>query len=375
MHAEILKGVRPRRFAVAILPEAGTADMLTGVLTFFYYALFTKRAYQIQSYGLLPDFSMAFDSPFINWKSSYPDFLFEHMKFTYKRNRGYDGKRDPIFKRNVKSFTYWYLINNCTGADIFGRDDFRGIGPLNNSAPYAILAANRGRTYAIGSSATYGPAVRQLGMRPQSLARCAFLFLFTPNAGTQRKMEPFLHSVADPMALRIAIQIRVGDDVFTLDDYHVQNFSHFFSCAAEIEKHRRRPWHTRVIWYLTSDSLSVRREAKQLYGEKLLTNTRSQALHTECASYNKSVCSRGVLKEAFQSAVADIYLMTKAQYHVVSCGSGFGNYGAWLSGEVSHPHTYITCEGIWAIKIVLPKNCAPQDALPFEAVSKFGAGR
>lgn len=42
LHARVLHGAAPSRYAVAVLPEAGTADRLTGFLTLFYYALFTS---------------------------------------------------------------------------------------------------------------------------------------------------------------------------------------------------------------------------------------------------------------------------------------------------------------------------------------------
>eukprot|EP00906_Rhabdomonas_costata_P005490 RCo008217 len=147
LHAAILSGVRPLRLAVAVLPQAGIADQLTGVLTLFYYALFTERAFQIITYGVLPDFSMAFDSPVINWTASYPDVLFEHLKFSYKNLLSDTVGRLPEFRDDARAYTFWFLINNCTAADEFGTRNFSTIGPLNGTAPYAFLSSNRGRSY------------------------------------------------------------------------------------------------------------------------------------------------------------------------------------------------------------------------------------
>ena len=191
LHKEILSGVRPKRFAVVILPDRGTADQLTGALTMSYYALFTNRALQFVSYGAMPHFDMAFDSPFINWTASYPEELYEHLKFTYKGVVGFLGKREQSPNRTSSAHTYWYLVNDDTGPDAFGHSNFRKIGPLNDSAPYAFLSSNRGRSYMIIHNRAHGPHLQRLGLHGQDLARCAFRFLFTPNTETLRKLNPF----------------------------------------------------------------------------------------------------------------------------------------------------------------------------------------
>jgi hypothetical protein len=188
--------------------------------------------------------------------------------------------------------------------------------------------------------------------------------------------------MADRTALRIGIQIRVGDVVFSSkDQFHAWDYAHFFKCAARIEKRRRKPWHTKVVWYLASDSLSIRREAKAFYGRKLVTNTRSRAMHVgkdECKSQGKCVLQisrpqdRRVVKEAFRGAVAELYLLSMAQYHVLTDTGSFGQMGAWLSGETSHPHSYL-------LKLQKPSggavNCSRGMAVPFAVHSRVWSGR
>ena len=261
---------------------------------------------------------------------------------------------------------------NDGASDTFARSDLRSIPQLNDSAPYAFLTSNRGRTFILFRNPVHGPVLRGLGLRAESLARCAFMFLFTPNAETRLNAQRFLLAVEDPRALRIGIHIRVGDSAFTnKDDFLVETYIHFFDCAAQIEQDRRKPWHTRVIWYLASDSLSLRRGAKKLYGEKLLTDAKSPAVHTECASHNASTCTRSVMKKAFQSVAADLHVLSKAQYHVVTSSGGPGQMGAWLSGEVSHPHTYV-------LEHEPPRKarpCSPEEAVPYERLSEIWSGK
>eukprot|EP00906_Rhabdomonas_costata_P004702 RCo006956 len=371
MHAEVLKGVRPKRFAVALVSDGGTVDILTGILTLFYYALLTDRAFQIATYAQLPDFRMGFDSPYIQWSATYPDILFEHIKVSFHGIREFAGQRRPVFKHTTNAFTYWYIVNEG-GSDSLARSDFRKIYPLNDSAPYAFVSSNRGRTFLLFHNPVHRPALERLGLRAETLARCAFLFLFTPNAGTRRKAERFLPAVSDPTALRIGIQIRIGDVVFTSrDNFHVKDYAHFFDCAAQIEQDRRKPWHTRVVWYFASDSLSLRREAKKLYGSKLITNTHTPAVHTECTTHNASTCDRSVLREAFQTVAAEIYVMSKAQYHVLTSSGGIGQMGAWLSGEISHPHSYV----LERSPPQQARPCSPDKATPYKVLSEMWSGR
>lgn len=72
--------------------------------------------------------------------------------------------------------------------------------------------------------------------------------------------------------MSIGIQIRVGDEVFdhgavkTLaTSYYFQNF---FGCVNDIEKNilTTKP-DAKFLWYLISDSLPLKKEAKAKYGK------------------------------------------------------------------------------------------------------------
>lgn len=323
------------------------------------------------SYGHLPHFHVAFDSPSINWSASYPERIYEHLKV-----RGFQGERNPPPDLDPSAYTYWYLVNNDGAADTFGQKAFDKIGPLNASAPYAFIASNRGRTYAIFDNPAHGPELKRLGLRAESLARCAFHFLFTPNIATQRVMQPYLAALADPQALRIGIQIRVGDQVWGTDGSGatVSLYKHFFDCAEQIERSRRQQWHLRVVWYLATDSLFLRREAKRLYGSKLVTDTGYLPYHSDCALHNPSACRKDVVESVFRASVAELYLLTKAQYHVVTYTGGFGQLGGWLSGEIEHPHIYALPslrQGGTGKKV----TCGPHDAVSSHFMSRIWSGK
>lgn len=61
------------------------------------------------------------------------------------------------------------------------------------------------------------------------------------------------------------------------------NLSHFeawFDCAAQIEESRRTSPQQRVLWYLTTDSVALRRQAKAKLGDKLVTALDAPVAHT-----------------------------------------------------------------------------------------------
>jgi hypothetical protein len=68
LHQQMLAGERPPRYLVAVAVQGGLADRVVGIVTEFYFALLTGRAFQItNAYQPLPRFEGAYEAPFINW--------------------------------------------------------------------------------------------------------------------------------------------------------------------------------------------------------------------------------------------------------------------------------------------------------------------
>lgn len=66
LHAEILSGQRPPRYAVSVAVEAGLADRLSGLITQFYYALLSGRAFKTITYGQLPGYERGVDARYVS---------------------------------------------------------------------------------------------------------------------------------------------------------------------------------------------------------------------------------------------------------------------------------------------------------------------
>lgn len=80
-------------------------------------------------------------------------------------------------------------------------------------------------------------------------------------------------------------QVRHGDRVMGSGDWKDSNpndtvarAAAFFDCAQQIESSQATPGQ-KVLWYLNSDSHSLRLAAKQRFGAKLLTDTTTKVTY------------------------------------------------------------------------------------------------
>jgi hypothetical protein len=74
MHAAIVNGLAKPRYLVSVAPQTGAADRLTGIVTQFYFALLSKRAFTAYNPdpGTIPRFAAACDYPLFNWTHAEP---------------------------------------------------------------------------------------------------------------------------------------------------------------------------------------------------------------------------------------------------------------------------------------------------------------
>jgi len=174
----------------------------------------------------------------------------------------------------------------------------------------------------------------RMGLHPSLAFACAIDFLFRIRPQTLEPYTAELATLSDPDTLKIGIQIRVGDKVFTTgeDSSTVEVYRAFFDCAAQIEASRRRSADQKVVYYLISDSTRLRRLAAEAFGAKLLTSVDGVVKHTR---KKRSADPAEVLK-AFRAAVAEMWLFSLCDYHTTTLRSGFGRTGAFMSGRYHH---------------------------------------
>ena len=369
-HRAILNGTLPPRYLVSISIEGGLADRLTGTMTEFIFALLTGRAFQIITYGTLPRFEAAFLAPHINWSRPCDnDTLIANLKYTYRGQRGFQGDRS--YGPEVDTKLYWplYWINNDAELNFFLSSNVSNQPMNHENVTTLFIASNRGRIVRMFSNPYHRSQLFRMGLRPETAVKCLFNFLFSPTDALRKAMNREFTALQTTDALKININIRVGDSVFdpAFDDTTtLPPFEPFFDCASQIESFARLP-NQKVIWYFTSDSLRLRQLIKQKYGEKVLTEENLRYVHGDCGDSDAKRygnCTREAHDFSIRMAAGQIYAMSMCDYHVVSLMSGFGRFATVLS-HFWH-NVYLVHNN--------NRSCGPSNFDSLESVITDGAG-
>lgn len=316
LHQEVLRGVRAPRFAVSVAVEAGLADRLTGTITDFFYALLTDRAFQIMTYHPLPGLETVFYMPNIKWyRPTDPDELIGPLKYTYKGERGYEGTRELGRDINQTKYAMQYMINDIGGSfNDFISSDLNSFPKGHANAEVVFLASNRGGTIRLFDNPHHAAQLRAFGLTPQTAFQCAFKFLFGFKDADVSESETFSTLAKHPHQNVIGIQIRVGDGVFMGEDNtHIEDFLDYFKCAEEIEKYFSGSHG--FLWYLVSDSLTLRKDAKAKYGSKLVTGLQN-VTHVECSRNIHGCTSIEPAKRALKLAASELLAFSYPGHHV-----------------------------------------------------------
>jgi hypothetical protein len=187
LHQQILAGECPPRYLVAVAVQGGLADRIVGIITEFYFALLTGRAFQItNAHQALPRFEGAFEAPFINWTRHINDplTLTEHLKLTYGGVRHYEvgliengragmrcrclhlrlthrnfplcllyvlsqGPREMPDEILANTSDIWsmYLVNDRAANEFYGTSDLRQIPEGHADVSTLFVTSNRGRVF------------------------------------------------------------------------------------------------------------------------------------------------------------------------------------------------------------------------------------
>ena len=377
LHAGILGAPLPR-LLVSVAVEAGVADRLSGLITQFLMAFIQGRALQHISYGNIPDWEVAYTSPLKFFHSpQLADEVIDCVKFTYRGERGYTGPRnhDPALV-DPKSFFPLYLTNDYNSLTaMFSKQDLNTVPTGHSDAMTIISASNRGRSFVLFDNPHHADDLRALGLTPENAFACVHNFLFKLAPGVCdlicEQHAHLLDAAGTVGTLRIAIHVREGDSAFS--DKNEANWriaEAHFTCAEEIAATRAAPGQN-VMFYFNSDSLPLRRAASERYGKQILTDLRVSgqtdcSFHGGCSSVNAS----------FRSAIAQLDLFARADFHVVSVGSGYGAMGAWMSALKRHGESSPRSRSNHIYRVVNGefRDCSPGAADDSRAVAQGWAG-
>eukprot|EP01038_Epipyxis_sp_PR26KG_P004618 gene4618-6496_t len=278
------------RLLIQTVRAGGFNDRLVGVITGFYAALLSKRMYIIRAYGGYIPFEAAFDYSSYNWSANnMQSNIVDIVAAPSVDQDGFPTYDIPEMNSSFRNVNATW-INMMQRTPLFSSDtDPKVVDTILSDKTNILFESNRGGTYELFTRSNYSRKITSItGIHePQFCIYYAFYFLFKPNHHVIHLAKPYSSQLADKNTLKIGIQIRVGDKVWKKNYSPFINSSHyyenFFHCANWIEKNNlsvaNGQQKRNVKWYLISDSLSIRQDAKRIYGNKIVTNTNDVARH------------------------------------------------------------------------------------------------
>mmetsp|Transcript_9176 Transcript_9176/g.27560 ORF Transcript_9176/g.27560 Transcript_9176/m.27560 type:complete len:258 (-) Transcript_9176:7-780(-) len=150
-HKRTLRGELQPRYVVSVAVQAGLADRLVGTIQTFFYAIITKRAFQITTYDSIPGLELAFDPTRsqINWlRAPIEEEIIGPLKFSRQQELGLqDGEYHPVIDVKYKTkWAYMYLINDMAkSAEIFGGSNLLYEPAGYHESETVLVASNRGQ--------------------------------------------------------------------------------------------------------------------------------------------------------------------------------------------------------------------------------------
>lgn len=274
LHRDVLAAKRPPRYAVAVAVEAGKelgchapfykgfdhciltvelaaglTDNIVGIITAFFYAVLSDRAFQMLTHSDLPDFRDAYDYPHIDL-TRRPDQDTQHL--TQPLHHTYTGSREYGPEVDASLHASAYLINaNGENDKVFGSQDLRQW-PSGGKAETVFLGSNRGRVIKLFSNPHHSQQLYDMGLRPDTIFACGFQYLFQPNKIVKSLFQHYMSELqASSAALRIGVNIRAGDGVFAGHTVGEDIATDYISCAVEVENTRKGA-NQSVVWSASS---------------------------------------------------------------------------------------------------------------------------
>ena len=336
-------------FNVAL--ESGWTDRLVGSVTSLYWAILTERVFLEVTYGDLPSYSEALYSNWIDWEGFASNGIgeFEGAHFTFHDTRAYkhpEERERYFYERNASALAYF--MNDERKSSYFCDKDLRTIPWLPTeqaSSPRLFVTSNRGKTHCLLTNPHTREALQRMRLNQRSVYLCGFDFLFQPKQEVVTLARPYLNRLL-AYDIRITVSIRVrGDGAFrgvALSDNEMERITaKFYACARDIETDAIKRAHLIVkerpvttVWYVMSESSEVKRYvAKKWQSDRQIVTDNFVPIHPDCHDKNVTTCTKKDMHASAVVAMAQLFIASSSQFHVVTPGSGFGIQAAWLASQ------------------------------------------
>ncbi|KAG2186502.1 hypothetical protein INT44_002724 [Umbelopsis vinacea] len=319
----------------------GLADRMSGMISTFFHALMTDKAYFAYWDGENPfSLDILFEKPYINWHydmDTMEELFTNPPDDTYLTNEHVDLLNAKWATMESKIFPQGRTQN------------------LSDLWPSSLVEVRSNRGYIIHtfeSSDIYPAILHNMGLTPENAFGCMTDFLFKPTIGSRRFIDAYKNLLELDSIFSVGIQIRTGDNQIVNpqdDELTVESYSYFLTCANQLTEAYRKPHHKRVVYFLITDSAKLRDEMMALNDDpamqlKYLGNEDARVLTTglpiehvepnQVAKYiniTEPIIETEEQKVAgINSAVIENWLLASTTYRVIS-PQGYGKLAAFHS--------------------------------------------
>lgn len=364
LHKDIMSGKKKPRYLISIAPPQGLADRLGGLITHFIMALLTNRAFLHTAPTTTGKMSLAVEMQ--NIESEMPqDFMF-HPLLMNLTNEGYpswiDKKKVYGLYLNCGKDASIYEMLQKRNWNLFMKSDLMRMPTNYSDTEQLYVTGNRGFSYNIFFNHHHRSKLVDMGLRPETTFKCAFDYLFKlrpETCGSRcRHIRDQIVSEKNKGTIVIGVQVRMGDQVFESSFDFTQSAASkpakdSLACARRLSK-RFIAAGRNVKFFFISDSVQLRATAKRFFGDQLITDEAADVKHI----YENIQDSQSRQKAAIRSAMADMYLFSLANLHVITYTSGFGQKAAFLSESSYKKHIFFGKNGY---NCSLSKSIDPTD--------------
>ncbi|GAA6034724.1 hypothetical protein JCM8097_001139 [Rhodosporidiobolus ruineniae] len=354
LHAEMLQGERPTEILEYVCLEGrecgGLADRMFGMLSTFFLAVMTNRAYLVSWDQPVP-LSLIFDSPAIDW-SGGPNRLIPSLSPE-------EGGRPahPLWDNQTLvqgRDEMWVQGREWPVEDYIRRlrSDNAEDGLLDK--PWVRFAnLNRGMAIHSFSVPSLLGEVSAKGMSISTVYAQIVHFLFRPKLEVLMFIHEYVSLFSLPSVFSIGIQIRTGDMFMgnaELDEYNtVERYQQYFTCAEEVAATYASPGQ-RPLWYLITDSAALRRNAAAQYPDRVVVSGLAQHHNelrvngqplaeavTHAGSGGKASVEQLESEiEGMQNTVAESWIFSDVDFALLSYDSGFGKIPTFVHAHPDH---------------------------------------
>ncbi|KAI8647037.1 hypothetical protein BD408DRAFT_409107 [Parasitella parasitica] len=323
----------------------GLADRMGGMISTFFYALLTDRAYLLNWAPMNPlPLEAIWERPHVDW-SHDPEEM--EALFTDNTNPLLGYQKVDTLNKKLKNLTSTMFPDG-------GNTDLKQLW----NGTYIEVRSNRGyiiRTFNIHEK--YRRTLNQMGLTKENAFKCITNFLFRPTIGSRRFLNAYKRLFEMESVLSIGIQVRTDDNALANPQYDVnglEKWGHFLKCASELASFKKKDHHKHIVFFLVTDSAHLRDEFVALNTNRELAKTyiggdivdiSSMVItglpieHIEpdqIAKYIDVEVHKEVnlqrMTPGVNSAYMENWLLGETQYRVISI-QGYGKMASFYSGE------------------------------------------